>query len=102
MIDVFPKLFLDFGFLEQKLRATGLPNTLGDLNQYFNEITNHDNRLVTLLNELLEFLPNVEELITKSKDTCLLQYAITTDSELQLEAQRQAATFENRIWFDDK
>lgn len=36
---MFPKLFLDFGFLEQKLRATGLPNTLGDLKMFQNEIT---------------------------------------------------------------
>lgn len=38
MIEMFPKLFLDFGFLEQKLRATGLPNTLGDLKMFEKEI----------------------------------------------------------------
>lgn len=38
MIEMFPKLFLDFGFLEQKLRATGLPNTLGDLKIFEKEI----------------------------------------------------------------
>lgn len=38
MVHLLPILYLDFGFLEQKLRATGLPNTIGDLQTYRTEI----------------------------------------------------------------
>lgn len=38
MVDLVPLLYLDFGFLEQKMRATGLPNTIGDLQMYRKEI----------------------------------------------------------------
>jgi hypothetical protein len=35
---IFPLLYLDIGFLEKKLRITGLPNTIGDLKTYKAEI----------------------------------------------------------------
>lgn len=105
MLDVFPKLFLDFGFLEQKLRASQTPNTVGDLVYYRSEIAGNDsqseNRKI-ILDELIEFLPNIEEMMFKSMDTCLLQYAINTSQfSLRNEALRQSRKFPNRIWFQD-
>lgn len=101
MRSLFPKLFLDFGFLEQKLRITGLPNTLGDLNQYKDEITNGLKDKIELIEQLSTFFSSIEEIITRSPDTCLLQCALTTDNLVRKEALRQARSFPNRVWFDD-
>lgn len=105
MLEIFPRLFLDIGFLEQKLRITKLPNTLGDLNLYEKEIIGAVGDTCyrrDLIMELNEFLPNVEECIFKSVDSCLLQYAITANGKLQQEAQKQSKKFRNRVWmFDD-
>lgn len=100
MKEIFPKLYFDFGFLEQKLRSTGLPNLMGDLDKYKAEITGHDQMKLTLLEELMDFLKTIEELIIKSMDTCLLQYAITTDNAIRLEALKQARMFPHRVWFN--
>lgn len=100
--EVFPKIFLDFGFLEQKLRATGLPNTIGDLKLYRQLITGGTPRKETLLDELLQFLKSSEEMVCKSQDTSLLQYAITSGGVLQEEAIKQAEQFTDRVWFHDK
>lgn len=100
MKEIFPKLYLDFGFLEQKLRSTGLPNMLGDFAEYKDEITGGDKTRATLLDHLMEFLPTIEEFIVKSKNTCLLQYAITADSVIRVEAIKQARKFPQRVWFN--
>lgn len=124
MVDLLPSLYLDFGFLEQKLRATGLPNTIGDLQTYRTEIVGKLiespeivrsplNRLRCiftagsvsrglLLDELLNFLPNVEEMLKKSKDTCLLQYALMTRDYLNVEAKRQALQFGHRLFLEGR
>lgn len=105
MLDVFPKLFLDFGFLEQKLRASQTPNTVGDLVYYRSEIAGNDSKSENrkrILDELIVFLPNIEEMMFKSMDTCLLQYAINNSQfSLRNEALRQSRKFPNRIWFQD-
>lgn len=55
------------------------------------------------LRSLFKFLPNVEEMIVKSQDTCLLQYAITATEEILKErAIQQAKKFPNRIWIKGK
>lgn len=55
------------------------------------------------LKSLFEFLPNVEEMIVKSQDTCLLQYAITASNGILKErAIQQAKKFDNRIWISGK
>lgn len=99
---MFPKIFLDFGFLDQKLRATGLPNTIGDLKLYRQLITGGNTKSEQLLDELLQFLKSSEEVICKSEDTCMLQYAITAGGILQEEAIRQAQQFTDRVWFHGK
>lgn len=101
MRSLFPKLFLDFGFLEQKLRITGLPNTLGDLNQYKDEITSGDARNIEFIEQLSTFFSNIEEIITKSPDSCLLQYALGSDGLIKEEALKQAKHFPNRVFFHD-
>lgn len=73
---------------------------LGDFSSYRNEITGGDVYNATLLDQLTDFLPTVEELIIKSMDTCLLQYAITTDGFIHQEAIKQAEKFPNRVWFN--
>lgn len=96
------RLFLDFGFLEQKLRATGLPNTIGDLKLYRPLITGGSAENEQFLDELLQFLKSSEEIICKSEDTCMLQYAMTAGGSLQEEALRQAEQFTDRVWFRGK
>lgn len=105
MFEVFPALFLDFGFLEQKLRASQTPNTVGDLVCYRSEIAGNDSHSdirKRILDELIIFLPNIEEIMFKSTDTCLLQYAVNASHiALQNEALRQSRKFPNRVWFQD-
>lgn len=101
MLELFPKLYFDFGFIEQKLRYTGLPNTLGDFNSYKAEIAGNDSQRAELLDELTDFLANIEEILLRTPDTCLLQYALTTCNATKSEAVRQASEFSNRIWFTD-
>lgn len=101
-LEVFTKIFLDFGFLEQKLRATLLPNTIGDLKLYRQLITGNSPKKEHFLDELLQFLKSSEEIICKSEDTCLLQYALTAGGILQEEAIKQAEQFTDRVWFHDK
>lgn len=88
--------------MEQKLRATGLPNTIGDLKLYRKLITGNEPKKEKFLDELLQFLKSSEEIISKSEDACLLQYAITTSGILQEEAIKQAKKFSDRVWFHDK
>lgn len=101
MVSFFPDLYLDFGFIEQKLRYTGLPNTLGDFNSYKTEIAGNDSKRVKLLDDLTDFLANIEEILIRSPYTCLLQYALTTGNAIKTEAMRQARKFTNRVWFTD-
>lgn len=101
MLSLFPDLYFDFGFVEQKLRYTGLPNTLGDFNSYKSEIAGKDQNRVRLLEDLTDFLANIEEILLRTPDTCLLQYALTTDNAVKIEAMHQARKFTNRIWFTD-
>lgn len=116
--ELMPKLYLDIGFLEQKLRVAGLANTIGDLNAYRDKITCNERNNERFMDELLKFLPNVEEMLKKSEDTSLLQYAISSDGllqrigqsqrsddqnadVLQREALRQASQFKHRLFFID-
>lgn len=98
---LFPEFYFDFGFLEQKLRYTGLPNTRGDLEEYHSYIVGDDEERRQLWNELLDFLPTIEEMVHQNNDTSLLQYALNASDTIAGEARRQAERFQNRVWFDD-
>ena len=97
---LFARLFFDLGFLEQKLRITGLPNILGDFARYRDDITGGDIHKIILLDQLSAFLPTIEEFIIRSEDTCLLQFALAIN-DLGMEALEQARAFKNRVWFRD-
>lgn len=101
MLTIFADLYLDFGFIEQKLRFTGLPNTLGDFNCYHDQIVGSVPKRIKFIDELTDFLANIEEILIGTPDTCLLQYALTADDLIRFEAQKQAKKFTNRIWFSD-
>lgn len=95
------EIYLDFGFLEQKMRFTQLPNTAGDLIRFEKEIIAKDTNRVDLLPELISFLTNYEQLIFKSSDVNLLQCALTSFGLVQLEAQKQIMRFNDRVWMND-
>ncbi|XP_058466553.1 uncharacterized protein LOC131439490 isoform X2 [Malaya genurostris] len=101
MYKLFPSLFLDFGFLEQKLRYTGLPNTVGDLRLYQEHIFTDVEDSETFAEVLTEFLMGAEVLLSKSADTCLLQLALNCRGVIATKAKIQANHYDNRIWFCD-
>lgn len=101
-LDLFPKLFLDFGFLGEKLRHDGFANTIGDLKFYKKEIFGNCASRNELFHQLLDFLPCIEEMLVRSTDTCLLQYALMADGLITKEAEKQASQFPDKIWFTEK
>ncbi|XP_055532053.1 uncharacterized protein LOC129722552 isoform X2 [Wyeomyia smithii] len=101
MFTFFSNLFLDFGFLEQKVRYTGLPNTVGDLRLYQQYIFNDERDPEAYAEVLNEFLMGAEVLLSKSADTCLLQLALNTPGLIAEKAELQALQFNNRVWFRD-
>lgn len=101
MHELFPDLFLDFGFLEQKLRHTGLPNTVGDLRHYQELIFTREQNPESYAEALTEFLMGAEVLLSKSADTCLLQLALNCTEIIATEAKIQASRYDNRVWFCD-
>ncbi|XP_062562498.1 uncharacterized protein LOC134226007 [Armigeres subalbatus] len=98
---LFPDLFTDFGFLEQKVRYTGLPNTVGDLRVFQEYIFTRMGNPEFYAEMLTEFLMGAEVLLSKSADTCLLQLALNCTGMIADEAKVQASQFNNRVWFCD-
>lgn len=94
---LYKQLYNDFGFLEQKLRYSGLSNTLGDFKLYGDQICDR-----SVFDDLTEFLAYIEEYLSISEDTCLLQYALSKDRYIGALARQQAERFNDRIWFSDK
>lgn len=94
-------MYLDFGFLEEKIRIAKLPNTLGDLTKFYEEIHRNDENKKELLDKLWLFLRTIEQLLFKSRDTTLLQYALTNEGLIKVEARKQAQQFVDRVWMDD-
>ncbi|KAL7033985.1 hypothetical protein ACKWTF_007806 [Chironomus riparius] len=100
-IELF-EMYLDFGFLEEKIRYAKLPNTLGDLTKFSEKIHRNNRYKTELLEKIWSFLPTIEQLLFKSRDTTLLQYALTSEGLIKVEAEKQARKFVDRVWMDDK
>ncbi|KAI8039647.1 uncharacterized protein LOC128254462 [Drosophila gunungcola] len=107
---LFRKVFLDFRFLEQKIRhdttawnASGsILNTLQQLKFYKSDICDNDAKYERLLNAILDFLPKIEENLIRSKFTDLLRIALMDENEAIFEeACRQAQRFCDRVWFTE-
>jgi hypothetical protein len=98
--DLF-KLYLDFEFLEQKMRYTRLPNTVGDLIRFAELICDGNQSLVNYLEELLVFLSNSDQQIFESTAVNLLQLAFNSSGVVEIEAKRQITQFPDRVWMRD-
>uniref|UniRef100_A0A1B0CU03 APAF-1 helical domain-containing protein n=1 Tax=Lutzomyia longipalpis TaxID=7200 RepID=A0A1B0CU03_LUTLO len=96
LFDLFLHLFSDFGFLEVKVRESGLTNTLGDLKMY-QEISNRG--IPSYFMELQYFLPNVEERIYQAHNLTLLQQALGAPASIRELAREQIRRFPHKVWF---
>ncbi|EDV98505.1 GH23155 [Drosophila grimshawi] len=104
--NLFRKIFLDFRFLDKKIRNETTPRnargsvlpTLQTLKLYKAHIDNDE-----LIDALLDFLPNVEEQLIKSKYSNLLQIALMADKGAVFEeALRQAQRYSKYVWFTNR
>ncbi|XP_054088757.1 uncharacterized protein LOC105216922 isoform X1 [Zeugodacus cucurbitae] len=97
--DYFPQLYLDFGFLEQKLRKVDMLSTIADLETYHEYIA-PDMETHKIFRAIRKFLPNIEKTLQESSNTTLLQCAFMEDGLVGNEARKQAAAFPNFAWFE--
>ncbi|KAH8284541.1 hypothetical protein KR018_004010 [Drosophila ironensis] len=109
-VDLFRKVFLDFRFLEQKIRhdttawnARGsILDTLHQLKFYKSQICDNDTHYERLVNALLDFLPKIEENLIRSNFTDLLRIGLMAmDETIYKEAFRQVQRFKDRVWFTE-
>ncbi|XP_030384368.1 uncharacterized protein LOC115631675 isoform X2 [Scaptodrosophila lebanonensis] len=109
-VELFRMVFLDFRFLDVKIRQDTTPwhasgsilNTLQQLKFYRNYIIDSEQRYLRLLNALLDFLPKVEEKLIGCRYTCLLRVALMAeDGAVYEEACRQVQRFPNHVWFTE-
>ncbi|XP_068146616.1 apoptotic protease-activating factor 1 isoform X2 [Drosophila tropicalis] len=103
-------IFIDFRFLEQKIRhdttswnASGsILNTLQQIKLYKQRIIDDDPTYSRLVNSLLDFLPRIEENLIRSKYTCLLRVAMMAEEgAIYEEANRQIQRFPDYLWFTE-
>uniref|UniRef100_A0A182K738 APAF-1 helical domain-containing protein n=1 Tax=Anopheles christyi TaxID=43041 RepID=A0A182K738_9DIPT len=97
--DLFPELYQDFGFLEQKLRIAGLPNTVGDLRKYQEHIFPMEEDTEAVIDALIDFLMATECLL--SEDSRLLQRALNFSGPIGQMAKQQVEKYKNRVWLRD-
>ncbi|KAH8401389.1 hypothetical protein KR009_005101 [Drosophila setifemur] len=109
-VALFRKVFLDFRFLEQKIRndktawnASGsILDTLHQLKFYKSSICDNNPEYEHLVNAILDFLPKIEENLIRSKFTDLLRIALMAEDEtIYGEAYRQVQRFRDRVWFKE-
>lgn len=122
---LFRKVYLDFRFLDQKIRNDCTPlgawgsvlHTLQVLNLYKAQIIKEKHYMCThqssdyndnviyynlLVNALIKFLPNAEEKLIRSEFSCLLQIALMTEVGVVYdEAFRQAQRLPSYVWFTE-
>ncbi|XP_059607812.1 uncharacterized protein LOC132255707 [Phlebotomus argentipes] len=96
LFDTFVQLFSDFGFLEVKIRESGLTNTIGDLRMY-QELGSPV--VFPFFEHLQYFLPNIEARIYQSRDLTLLQQALGGSFAIASEARQQLMQFPDKLWF---
>lgn len=98
---MLPKLYRDFGFLGQKMRALGINETIADLHNYNVEIANGERNFS--LTKYTQFLAKTEEKIIFYTDCCLLQYALFSCEDFIRElALKQIEKFPQRLWFTER
>ncbi|KAH8420972.1 hypothetical protein KR222_000289, partial [Zaprionus bogoriensis] len=109
-VRLFRMIFLDFRFLEQKIRnektswaAQGcILQTLHVLKYYKEHIIDNDRHYDQLVTALLDFLPKVEEKLIRSECTSLLQLALMSEKgPVSEEALRQAQRFPHNVLFTE-
>ncbi|EDV55671.2 uncharacterized protein LOC6548165 [Drosophila erecta] len=109
-VTLFRMVFLDFRFLEQKIRhdstawnASGsILNTLQQLKFYKPYICDNDPKYEHLVNAILDFLPKIEENLICSKFMDLLRIALMAEDEAIFEeAHKQVQRFGDRVWFTE-
>lgn len=100
---LFPQIYLDFGFLGQKMRKVGLLSTIADIKNYKHEISGYDASIrPPPINEIVDFLAKIEEKVFHVPDTSLLQYALMSDKSIHELALKQIEQFPRRSWFLEK
>ncbi|XP_053966819.1 uncharacterized protein LOC128868581 isoform X1 [Anastrepha ludens] len=95
----FKQIYLDYGFLEQKMRTVDLLNTIVDLETFRHYIA-PDSERRKVFRAIREFLPNIEKTMQESNDATLLQCALMEGGLVGYEARIQAAAFPDYTWFE--
>ncbi|XP_067627761.1 uncharacterized protein Dark isoform X2 [Eurosta solidaginis] len=97
----FRQLYLDYGFLEQKMRAVDLLSTIADL-ETFRQYIAPDSERRKVFRAIREFLPNIEKTLQESENATLLQCALMETGLVGSEARAQAAAFPDYTWFEQR
>ncbi|KAH8299707.1 hypothetical protein KR044_004999, partial [Drosophila immigrans] len=109
-VKLFRMLFMDFRFLEQKIRNDTTPwnargsilHTLHTLKFFRDEIVDNDSHYRDLLNAVLVFLTKAEEKLISSPLTSLLRIALMSEEgPVHEEALRQVLRFPDFVWFTE-
>ncbi|XP_017473401.1 PREDICTED: uncharacterized protein LOC108364161 isoform X3 [Rhagoletis zephyria] len=97
----FRQIYLDYGFLEQKMRNVDLLSTIADLETFRHYIAPNSERRKAF-RAIREFLPNIEKTLQESKNATLLQCALMESGLVGDEARTQAAAFPDYTWFEHR
>ncbi|KAH8384633.1 hypothetical protein KR093_003777, partial [Drosophila rubida] len=109
-VKLFRMLFLDFRFLEQKIRNDTTPwkargsilHTLHTLKYFRDEIVDNDSHYRDLLNAVLVFLTKAEEKLISSPYASLLRIALMSEEgPVHDEALVQVQRFPDFVWFTE-